>query len=524
MTKDVLRILIMMIAFISSVNADDKAWINIDSTPQNVDISINKNYIGKTPIRQLEVEPGNYTLTASKDNFISKVIRFTTPPLLVKNVKVLLHKQTTPRNGWVNIKSAPDKVNILIKVDENQYINETTPVNQLELKPGNYVLTASKDYYNTKSIAFTVKPSMVENVNIILIKGGGWELLNSVKSANINSGFGKLTVLTKERYEAEVFLDSELIPQKTPLTFTKIPAGEHIIELRYKDIKVKKKVIIEANDETQLLSVSLTLPLVNILTTPLNANVIIKNEDNIINSFLSPASVNLESGRYSLEISKKFFKPINKIIDVKTDSINLELTLEEDNSHTQNRLDMINRFILIKDIYDQKKEQIKREIALLNKNIQNDYSHMYYQKTCTPGIFSIIAAPFSALVFFFSDNKIKNPDHIKYLKRIGNTVYNSNLFNNNQYGQLSDFGKTYNPLIGISKYHLVIEDHEHNNLSIKKRINELESKLGLSEMEHSIVSLISQICQNLEEVGKSCGKKEFTNFTFYKDYFSRFIQ
>ena len=351
--KICLFFIVFLISNLAKVNANQNSWVNIDSEPKKVRITINNKYIGETPINQLELEPGNYTINASKKNYINKIFQFSTSPLLVKNVNIKLLKQNSIINGWVNIKSSPDKVRININ---GKYVGET-PINQLELKPGNYILSASKEYYNKKSISFSIDPLMVENINITLLKGGGWELLQNVKSTSIDSGFGKLTVLTKECYEADVYLNSEHIPKKTPLTFKKIPAGEHIIELRYKNKIVKKKVIIRP-DEIKVLKISLNVPMFSIKTNPHPANVVITGVDRYLNSFLSPNIISLNPGKYSLQISRKYFKTIDKNLDIKNKSVNLEIDLTEDKTHAEDRNIMIKQFLATK------KNMIKEEKKL----------------------------------------------------------------------------------------------------------------------------------------------------------------
>jgi len=524
----------------------ESGWINVKSVPSKVNITINEKFIGETPISQLAIEQGKYTLVASKPHYSNKILQIKVSPLKVKNIEVELNR-LQDSNGWINIKSTPDNVKIHINGDD---VGET-PINQLKWPSGNHSLRASKKFYNTKEMSFSVNPFIVKYIEIKLKKRGGWKLSDDVNSAEIDSGFGMLTILTKEGLEADVFLDSEKIPRKTPLTFEKISAGEHIVELRYKDKSVREKVIINPS-ELKVATISLDIAKLTVSTTPVNANITIKNtNNNFLVSNLSPASFYLKPGNYSLYVSKDFFKSINKIVEFTNNSILEEFILQEERSHLEKRINLIKEFLHKRQISLIKKDKHNKKINLLQKQIKKTkpeeldrqviQKDSYYQKSFAPGIFSAIVAPISLLVYFMSDSIIKNPKYINYLKNISETVYTNNQFiiNNNIpiEDQFEGFSKNYNYITGVLKYELIRYNQEPqnmiraqnalikaNNEKIYNEIYEIKEKSGLLEMQNELINNIEQICQSLTEIGEPCEKSiKTSNFDYFEKIFNSMV-
>ena len=160
--------------------------------------------------------------------------------------------------------------------------------------------------------------------------------------------------------------------------------------------------------------------------------------------------------------------------------------------------------------------------AILEKELLKKIKNHHYQKYCAPGIFSIIIAPFSAIAYYISDDRITNPEHIKQLKNIGKTVYTSNLFIADEDSlpideQLKGFRKKRNTIIGLSKYTLEIDEQYVKNDN--KKMNEISYDSELSILKYSLTDLITKICQNLNDIGEPCKKIETTNFMQYEKYF-----
>jgi len=529
----------------------ENGWINIKSVPNKVNITINKKFIGETPINQFSIEPGKYTIVASKPHYSNKVLTITIPPLTVKNIEIELYRKPD-RIGWLNIKSTPDKVKIHINGED---IGET-PINQLELPSDNYSLRASKKFYNTRDMTFSIKPFIVKYIEITLKKNKGWKLSENVKSAEIDSGFGMLTILTKEGCEADVFLDSEKIPRKTPLTFEKISAGEHMLELQYKKKRVREKVIINPS-EPQVVTISLGIAILTVKTTPENAIITINNAKNFVSSSLSPASFYLKPGNYSLHISKKFFKPINKFVEFTNKSILEEIVLLEETSHMESRIELIKKYLHNRKIYLSKKDKCYNKIDLLQRKIQTlkksedldskiIQKDLYYQKSFAPGIFSAIVAPISILVYFMSDSTIKNPKHINFLKKIGVTVYTTNQFviNDNTpiEEQFESFSNNYNYLIGLLQYELIQYDQtltaqkpqdmidkqnaliNKKNKEIYNEINKIKKNSGILEIQNKLNNNIEHICQNLAEIGEPCDKTVgISDYDYFEKIFTSML-
>jgi len=222
--------------------------------------------------------------------------------------------------------------------------------------------------------------------------------------------------------------------------------------------------------------------------------------------------------------------------------------------HTEILLKLLKEFQKQKKTYMKTKDKINKEIEILKdqikplkkiEDIESTQKDLYYKKIFAPGILNYIFLPLSYLIYFNSDIEIRNPKHIEYLKRIGDTVYTTNpFFINNESSnseQLEDFSKNHNFIFGLLKYKLIKENQisnkeyqniliSHNasiileNKIINDRINKLKIKHEQKDTKKRLSTYIEQICQNLNKIGESCDDSvKYSNFDYYEDYFQNII-
>ena len=124
--------------------------INIKSAPERVEVYLNGDKKGKTPIVLKGLEEGAYTIELRKADYI-KVDRTVTVKAR-QTVEVSEKLQLMP--GRIKITSNPEGSTILLNGDNKG----VTPLTISEMKAGEYKITLKKDGYEDKNISVTVNP------------------------------------------------------------------------------------------------------------------------------------------------------------------------------------------------------------------------------------------------------------------------------------------------------------------------------------------------------------------------------
>lgn len=269
-------------------------YLNITSHPDNCEIYLNDVWVGKTPIRRMEYESGNYQLVAKKDiyhNFIQDDI------VVTDGESKELEFDLKPAFGTLKIESSPEQgAEILI----NGKVVGTTPYQDVRFSSGGYTIELRKQYFQSIKDRITISDNKVTSRSFLLkstvgtinvtshgaelylndklvtqkhnnikVKPGSYKLraekdkhYSQEKTINISAGEiekivfdiipkqGSISIAItpiENQKESEIFIDG-VSYGKAPL-IQKLLIGQYEIEVHINDNIYKKDVVIVANQD-----------------------------------------------------------------------------------------------------------------------------------------------------------------------------------------------------------------------------------------------------------------------------------
>ncbi|HEY8543127.1 MAG TPA: PEGA domain-containing protein, partial [Pseudothermotoga sp.] len=139
-----------------------KSMLDIRTNPSSAQIFLDGNYVGVSPI-QVEVQPGQHTVLATKAGYAPAQQSFTISPGETRTITLNLN----PEQATLNIFTVPSGASIYV----NDQYRGTAPSSGLSLSvaPGTYTITARLANYQDASSVVTVGSGEVRRIDLTLI-------------------------------------------------------------------------------------------------------------------------------------------------------------------------------------------------------------------------------------------------------------------------------------------------------------------------------------------------------------------
>jgi len=139
--------------------------LNVFSTPDGANVSVDAKQYGKTPLTIKDLNVGIHTLIANKKGFVTHIDKVLLEKDKINRVDLTL--DVTPQ---LTIKSNPAGANIKISGHQKEY---STPQKYIELNPGDYQITLIKEKYVPYTENVTLKGGDVKTIDASLIRKTG---------------------------------------------------------------------------------------------------------------------------------------------------------------------------------------------------------------------------------------------------------------------------------------------------------------------------------------------------------------
>lgn len=271
--------------------------IEVNSTPEDAKVYLNKNYIGQTPLRFDKVLPNIPVIIAlSKDGFEDKTVPFRIGPGESRVFNSILEKAQIQ----VLLTSKPAGGAIFL----NGIQVGITPKKLTELTPGmEYVLVVRAEGYR-------------DWVRKIRVSNGE----NSELNAQLEQSRGRLGSLYMESDPpgAMVFIDGKNTNLKTPCVIDRLAAGRQLsVKLQKENFEVAEANVEVSPDEVtnQKINLKRQMARLTVKSFPPNAEVYINNR---LVGETPLAYYALEAGRaYILEVKKPGFQNMVRSVSLK---------------------------------------------------------------------------------------------------------------------------------------------------------------------------------------------------------------
>ncbi|MGM0417510.1 MAG: SUMF1/EgtB/PvdO family nonheme iron enzyme [Thermodesulfobacteriota bacterium] len=127
-----------------------EAFISVKSDPDNSKILINNELKGTSPLENIKLKPGKYTLKAEKEGFKSKSINIDIKDKETRDIDIALEK-LPPEKGSLVVNIKPENADIEFKNFNGKYSDN------IKLDPGVYELEIKKPFYHTKTVRAEIK-------------------------------------------------------------------------------------------------------------------------------------------------------------------------------------------------------------------------------------------------------------------------------------------------------------------------------------------------------------------------------
>ncbi len=179
--------------------------LNVFSTPEGANVSVDGKRYGKTPLTIKDLNVGFHKLIANKKGFVTHI-----DEVLLEKDKINRVDLTLDVTPQLTINSNPTGANIRISGHRQEYL---TPNKYMQLNPGEYQITLIKQQYEPYTEVITLKGGDVKVMNVSLVRKTGSIHIESTDPVNA---------------------EFELIEDKTkkgvaPQTLENIPSGSYTI-------------------------------------------------------------------------------------------------------------------------------------------------------------------------------------------------------------------------------------------------------------------------------------------------------
>ncbi len=161
---------------IKNINVNLKqnyGYLNVKSHPNNVEIFIDNNLLGYTPLNNHEIESGKYRFSANMELYHS----YSSEEFEINDSETtFVEFELKPAFGGLEINSVPvDGAEVLI----NGNVVGKTPFLSNKFPSGEYTIEVSKEYYSSVTENITVTDEMIAKKTIILNPTVGNLVVNS---------------------------------------------------------------------------------------------------------------------------------------------------------------------------------------------------------------------------------------------------------------------------------------------------------------------------------------------------------
>lgn len=270
--------------------------IGIQAKPA-ADIYINGKKVA-SQIYSGRIDAGEYSIEIRKENYISQVKKI----VVEKGEDYLLNFGLIPLTGSLSVLSNPPEA--LISLNDSLYGSSPQIINNLKI--GEYRIKLSKPGYRLIEQQVTINENNTTSIDVKMLQG---ELI----SINTQPDSVKVTVDRELNGIAPI----DLLLKK----------GEHVISLSKKGFQNKDTVVNVTSDKKMNFILSRAIEQFTLNTNPSGAKVSLNQQK----FGITPLNTQVQSGNYSMFISKKGFKPIDKTIEI-IDPVSLNFDLVPENT------------------------------------------------------------------------------------------------------------------------------------------------------------------------------------------------
>lgn len=283
-------------------------WIVLSSEPNDADVYINNEYVGKTPLGNCKRAYGHYKYKIEKNNYHSSEGEFDLMSAKYQNTV-----QLKPAFGSISIKSDVSDITIYL---DGQQISQTSSCVLENIASGNHSLSIQKDKYAPFK-------------QTIVVKDGEETLVN----ANMLARFSNITI--KSLAGAQIYINGTLKGSSS--------YNEDLMEGFY-DVEVKKEHHVTATKQievkagvNQVVNIEPTpiLCTLDVVSTPINASVFI--DGNIVGE--TPCTIEgILEGEHQVKLALKGYQTSRQLIDLKSgenNSLSVNLTEGQSENNEQ---------------------------------------------------------------------------------------------------------------------------------------------------------------------------------------------
>jgi formylglycine-generating enzyme required for sulfatase activity len=132
---------------------EKEAFVSVETVPNNSEIVINNELKGTSPLENIKLKPGRYTLKAEKEGFKSKIINIDLKDKETKSIDIAL-EELPPEKGSLIVNISPENADIKFKSFNGKYSDN------IKLDPGVYELEIKKPFYQTKTVKTEIKEGL----------------------------------------------------------------------------------------------------------------------------------------------------------------------------------------------------------------------------------------------------------------------------------------------------------------------------------------------------------------------------
>lgn len=268
----------------------ESQWLIIQPTPANASVYMDDAYINKG-IYQAKLKPGSYTYRVEAPMYHTTVGK-----IQITDKKEELNITLKPNFGYIKISSTPES-NAQVLIDDKP-LAQHTPVRSDTLKSGEYTVKVIKELYQPFAQKVMVEDEKTTEINAIL-----------------QPNYGELNIYAPEA--STIYLNN--IEKGKGSWTSRLPAGIYSLEARLASHQTAKEDVEIKVGDNKIVNLH-PKPIygsVDIMTTNIpDVNIQIDGKDYGI----TPHTVKLLTGNYTLKLSKKDYATIEKPITIKESS------------------------------------------------------------------------------------------------------------------------------------------------------------------------------------------------------------
>ena len=203
-------------------------YIDLKSVPDKAEVWISRKFIGYSPVLLSKVEPGEYRVKISKDNYQDweGLITVTPDTMTSKTVNLELKK------GVLHIDSMPDGANVYIDKETDRILIGTTPLKNHKLDIGEYNIDIIHEDYLRERRKVDINADREVQITAKLIGKPG-----------------KLKVTT-DPAGLDVYINDNFVG-KTPYLIEKIESGKYKLTVKNTYYKLEEDIIIKKGKLTE---------------------------------------------------------------------------------------------------------------------------------------------------------------------------------------------------------------------------------------------------------------------------------